>query len=293
MSDERSELSEAGDMARSLPERGVAGLVKVHIRAALEFLDDDGTAWAAAVAYYSLLSAVPLLLALATIASFFIDQQWAIQQATTLLRDYLPDGTQRISETVQQALDQRESVGLVSFLALFWSGSRVFGALTRALNNAFNVEDSYSFLRRAMLEFTMAITIGLFFIAALVSNVVLNLLLGILHFLPDGAAEVTVLASEGVSLLLLYVAFFLVYKVVPRRDVSRRAALGGALTATVLFALARPLFLGYVEEFANYSAVYGPLAIVIILVFWAWLSAVILIYGGEVTAQIEEMVQTN
>jgi len=289
MPERSTPLSEPGEVVRSIPEKGVRGLFKALIQAVMNFMEDDGTLWAAAVAYYSLLSAVPLVLALASIASFFIDRQWAVEQATALLGDYVPQGAGRIREIVLQAFAQRESVGLFSILAFFWSGSRVFGALTKALNNAFNVEDSYSFLRRTMLELTMAITIGLFFIAALVSNVVLNLLIGVFRFLPDGQEQASVIASEGASVLLLLVAFFLVYKVVPRRPVQRRAALAGSITATVLFALARPLFLRYVEQFANYSEIYGPLAIVIILVFWSWLSAVILLYGGEVTAQVEEM----
>lgn len=293
MNHESRPLSEVSNMARPAPERGVRGVVKVFVKAALSFLDDDGTLLAAAVAYYSLLSAVPLLLALASIASFFIDREWAIRQATALLGGYVPQGTVQLQEIVQQSLAQRESVGLFSILAFLWSGSRVFGALTRALNNAFNVEDSYSFLRRTMLEFAMTVTIGIFFIAAMVTNVVLNLVIGIFAFLPDGQEQVGLVASEVASAGLLLMAFFLVYKLVPRRPVNRRAALVGAVTATALFVLARPLFVGYVEQFASYSEVYGPLAIVIILVFWAWLSAVILLYGGEVTAQVDEMVQVS
>lgn len=293
MSNKSTQVSDPGDVVSSMPETGTRGILKAHVKAAINFLDDDGTLWAAAVAYYSLLSAVPLLLALASVASFFIDQEWAIQQATTLLGDFVPRGTVRIREIVQQAFDQRESVGLVSILAFFWSGSRVFGALTRALNNAFNVKDSYSFLKRTALELTMALTIGLFFIAALVTNVMLNLVIGLLTFLPDGQEQASVLASEGASALLLLVAFFLIYKVVPRRPVSKRSALGGAITATLIFTLARPLFVRYVEQFANYNEIYGPLAIVIIMVFWAWLSAVILLYGGEVTAEVEKMLQTK
>lgn len=292
MDDKEGKLGGAGEVTRTLPEKGLPGLVRVHLKAGLAFLEDDGTLLAAAVAYYSLLSAVPLLLGLASIAAFVIDREWAIQQATTLMGAYIPQGTVRIREIVQQTIEQRESVGLVSILAFFWSGSRVFSALTRALNNAFNVEESYSFLKRTALELAMAVTIGLFFIAAVMTNVVLNLLLGVLDFLPDGQEQVGLLASEAAAAGLLLAAFFLVYKVVPRRTVSRKAALAGAITATVLFTLARPLFVGYVEQFANYSAVYGPLAIVIILVFWAWLSAVILLYGGEVTAQIEMVQET-
>ena len=264
-------------------------MIRAYVEAALNFLEDDGTLWAAAIAYYSLLSAVPLLLALASIASFFIELEWAIEQATTLLGAYVPQGTTRIRVLVLQAFAERESVGLVSVLVFFWSGSRVFGALTRALNNAFNVEDSYSLLTRTMLELGMALTIGLFFIAALVSNVVLNLLVGVFRILPDGQEQATILASEGLSAVLLLFAFFLIYKVVPRRSVSRWAALAGSVTATALFILARPLFLGYVDQLANYSEIYGQLAIVIVLVFWAWISAVILLYGGEVTAEVEEM----
>lgn len=291
MTDKRTQLSKPGELVRSIPEKGLQGLIKAHIQAVLNFIEDDGTLWAAAVAYYTLLSAVPLLLALASIASFFIDQQWAIEQATTLLGGFVPQGAGRIREIVLQAFAERESVGLLSILAFLWSGSRVFGALTRALNNAFNVEDSYSFLRRTVLELTMAITIGFFFIAALVSNLALSLLIGVLNFLPGSEEQTSVIASEGVSALLLLVAFFLVYKIVPRRPVRRRAALGGSITATVLVTMARPLFVRYVDQFANYSEIYGSLAIVIVLVFWSWLSAVILLYGGEVTAQFEEMLQ--
>lgn len=291
MTDKRTQLSKPGELVRSIPEKGLQGLIKAHIQAVLNFIEDDGTLWAAAVAYYTLLSAVPLLLALASIASFFIDQQWAIEQATTLLGGFVPQGAGRIREIVLQAFAERESVGLLSILAFLWSGSRVFGALTRALNNAFNVEDSYSFLRRTVLELTMAITIGFFFIAALVSNLALSLLIGVLNFLPGSEEQTSIIASEGVSALLLLVAFFLVYKIVPRRPVRRRAALGGSITATVLVTLARPLFVRYVDQFANYSEIYGSLAIVIVLVFWSWLSAVILLYGGEVTAQFEEMLQ--
>lgn len=292
MSKKSKPLSKLADVVRSMPEKGMQGLIKAHVKAALNFVEDDGTLWAAAVAYYSMLSAIPLLLALTSIATFFIDQEWAIRQATTLIGGYVPQGSIGIREIVQQSIEQRESVGLISTVAFFWSGSRVFGALTRALNNAFNVEDSYSFLQRTVLELTMAITIGVFFIAALVTNMVLNVLIGALTFLPDGQEQTAATASTGAAVVLL-VAFFLVYKLVPRQVVSRRAALTGSITATVLFTLARPLFVGYVEQFANYSAIYGPLAIVIILLFWAWLSAVILLYGGEVTAQVEEMVQAK
>ena len=58
--------------------------------AAKAFFNDDGPAWSAAIAYYSLLSLFPLLLAAGSIASYFVDPKWAVLKATELLGDFLP-----------------------------------------------------------------------------------------------------------------------------------------------------------------------------------------------------------
>lgn len=59
--------------------------------------------------------------------------------------------------------------------------------------------------------------------------------------------------------------------------------------AALLFILARPLFVRYLNQFASYQDIYGSLAIVIILVFWAWIVAVIMLFGGEIASHSEEM----
>lgn len=60
--------------------------------------------------------------------------------------------------------------------------------------------------------------------------------------------------------------------------------------ATLLFVLARPLFVSYLRRFANYNLIYGSLAIVIIMVFWAWIVALILLFGGETASHTQAMV---
>lgn len=58
----------------------------------------------------------------------------------------------------------------------------------------------------------------------------------------------------------------------------------------MLFLIAQPVFVGYIQRFANYSLVYGPLAIVITLVLWTWIVANILLLGGELVSHIQDMV---
>lgn len=85
------------------------------------------------------------------------------------------------------------------------------------------------------------------------------------------------------------IALFFLYLFVPRRRVNWRAVVPGAILAGLLILAARPLFLTYVQRFADYNLIYGSLAIVIILVLWAWLVAVLILWGGEVVSHIQTM----
>jgi membrane protein len=74
---------------------------------------------------------------------------------------------------------------------------------------------------------------------------------------------------------------------VPRYRTDWRAAAAGAVLAALLILVARPVFLTYVWQFASYNLIYGSLAIVIILIIWAWIVAGITIFGGEVVSHIQ------
>jgi membrane protein len=276
---ERVPESEIGDVER---------LGKMVVSSAKDFMRDSGPQWAAAIAYYSLLSVPPLLLAIASIAAFFVNPQWAIDQATRLLEEFLPQGSDQIESVITNAIEARGSVSLLSIGSLLWTGTRVFGVITKALNIAFTTRESYSFFKRTLIEFVMLLTVGLLFVLALAAPPTLDLLRNVLEVLPAENALLDVTVAV-VPMLLLMLAFFLIYRYVPRRDVSWEAALLGAALATLLFLAARPLFTTYVRRFANYNLIYGSLAIVVIMVFWAWIVGVILLFSGEVAAHTQSM----
>ena len=184
----------------------------------------------------------------------------------------------------------RGEAGILSILVLLWSGSRVFGVITKALNIAYHVSEPYSFLRRTLIEMLMTLTIGILFILAVGSRLVIGF---IQSFIQIPALQEDVfyrLLSFIVPLVLLLLSLFLTYRYVPRRRVTWWAALTGAIVFTLLFLIAQPVFVGYIQRFANYSLVYGPLAIVITLVLWTWIVANILLLGGELVSHIQDMV---
>lgn len=254
-----------------------------------DFFTDNGPQWAASIAYYSLLSIFPLLLAAASIASYFINPETAIEQATELLGNLLPGGAGEIERIVRNAISSRASASILSTLALLWSGSRVFGTLTKALNVSYDVGETYGFLRRTMIELILLLTIGFLFMVAVASRTFFDLLWNQIPFLPSNQGFVFFLLRRAIPDILLLVTFFLIYRYVPRRRVSWKAALSGTLIALVLFILARPLFLNYIFNFANFGVIYGSLAVAIIIILWAWIVGVILLLGGEVVSHMQEM----
>ena len=279
----------AGWRAESWGER-LRRIGEVLVQSVKDLFTDNAPQWAAAVAYYSLLSAFPLLLAAVSLAAYVVDSGEAVEQVTNLLRDFIPaDQRQEVAEIVQGAVEASGRVSLLSLAALLWTGSRVFGVLTTALNVAFDVDENRGFVKRLLVEAAMMLTIGGVVVLALASGLLVDLLWRVLQVLPAGRGLAFELVQEAIRVALLLAAFFLIYRFVPRGRRDSRAALAGAVVATLLFLLARPLFVGYVRQFGRYNLVYGSLAVAIILVLWAWLVALITLFGGELAGHVRTM----
>ncbi len=246
------------------------------------FFKDDGPTWAAAIAYYALLSLFPLLLASASVASYFVDPTWATLKITTLLGDFLPKGQLELENIVKSILAARQKTGLISLVILVWTASLVFGTMTKALNIVFKSEKRYSYFKRMQIRLAVLLPIGVVFSLALSSSFLLDLLKRTLGVLPIAEEFFSSVVLGMIPILLLLMAFFLAYRFIPRRRPGSKAALIGATVSVLLFAAAKPLFLGYVSIMAKDNLVYGSLSGVIAAVVWAWVLSMIGIFGGQI-----------
>ena len=265
-------------------------LRRLFVLSAKDFFRDDGPTWAAAIAYYSLLSLFPLLLAAGSIASYFVDPKWAVLEATSLLGDFLPRGQAEIERIVKKTLDAGCGAGLLFILPLIWTGTLVFGAVTKALNVAFEVEKRYSFFKRMLVRLVMLLTLGAVFLLALSSSLLLRVLRYTVGILPFGSEIVFAVIVNAVPAAFVLLAFFLSYRFLPTRRPGWRAALFGAVVAALLFLAAKPLFLGYVQALARHNVVYGSLAGIVGVVLWAWVVAMIGLFGGQITSHSRSVI---
>jgi membrane protein len=262
---------------------GKSNNVWTYIKQLVKDISNDNVPqWAAAISYYTLLSIFPLLLAGASIAAFFVDPNQVIQMVTEQIGQFIPFGENRIREIVNSAIEARGTVSLLSIGTLLWTGSRVFSVLTQALNIAFDADEEYGFIRRTMIEFAMVFTLGLLLVLAFTSRLLINNLGAIL--LPEAGEFLLGSVATVVSGLLLFTSLLLVFRFVPRRDVSWKMALLGAGVSSILILVAQPLFTYFVNTFGNYNMIYGSLAIVVIMILWAWLVSMLVLFGAEIAS---------
>jgi membrane protein len=239
---------------------------------------------AAAVAFYTIVSLFPLVLGSIAVAAHFVDPEQAVREVLRLVQGLLPQGAALFEGTIRGVIETRGSASTLSIAALLWSGTRVFSVLARALSHGATAASPPGRLRAVRAELARTLLFGSFAVGALGAGILLDL----------AAAAVPILSHSSIEgwlrLLLPGLGGFgmlaLLYRYIPTRPNSWRASIGGAAMAGALLFAVRPAFVAYVQKFGQWNLVYGSLAVVIALLFWAWLVALIVLFGGEVAAQI-------
>lgn len=281
--------------ARLLASRAVQNPVAILAwRVVRELGEDDASHLAAGVAYYALFSLFPLLLGLLAIAGTVLAPQGIQSRFLDFVAGYLPPGAADLVRTnVQNVVRFRAALGSVSIIGLLWSGSAAFGAITRALNRAWNIRQDRPFYVAKPRQLGMALGIGvLFFVSVALTSifrVLLNLRIDILGVEVRLPSVLNNLALQAVPWLITFSIFLLLYKFVPNCKTRWRYIWLGALVATILFEVGKNLFIWYLGTFASYAQVYGQLASVMVLLLWAYISAFILILGAEISSEYERL----
>ena len=266
-------------------------LGSAFIQALKDSFADNATQWAAAIAYYSFLSLFPLLLAAVSLSAYFVSPDWAIGKAIVLLREFVPEGDAAVQRIIRDAVhDAHPYAGIVSLLLLLVLGSRAFGALSRALNIAYEGEQTDSLARRIVIEIGMMTAVGVLFVCTLFSHYLLLFLSNAVRLLPGETGTTFTVIAQLIRVLLILSAFYLIYRFVPRKRLNWKSIVLGAVVATSLLVAARPLFYGYVQNLASYNLMYGGIAIAVVLLVWGWVAAFITILSGEMASHFQTMV---
>jgi membrane protein len=168
-----------------------------------------------------------------------------------------------------------------------WASMGVFGAITSAVNHAWGVEKSYGFFTHKLIAFLMMLAAGALAVVALTlvsaSEVVdARWFSGILLRYPD-LAVLSGFVYDNAATMMFILVVGLIYYFVPNAQVRLRDVWFGAFLAGLLWRAAFDLFAWYVRDLSRFN-VHGSVSAVVVFLIWIYLSAVIVLYGVEVTA---------
>ena len=258
-------------------------------RAIKNFSNDDMLVYATALSYQLFFSLFPFvifllaLLGLLNIPGFF---DWLLKQSQTVLPGQASGLMKNIIGQIRgQAASGALSLGAV--LAL-WSASSAVRMAMHAFNVAYKVEDRPAWKKfPASIFYTAALAV-LIIVAAALMMIGPQLASWIAKQVGMGSVFATIWtwARIPVAVVVLLLAAALVYDLFPNVDQPFRFITPGSVLAVIVWILASLGFSWYVANFASYNATYGSLAAVIVLLFYLFISAAILLFGAELNAEV-------
>jgi membrane protein len=254
-------------------------------RGVIEFYDSDNLTFAASIAYYSLLSFFPFFLLVLSILSK-LAVGLGENSILPVLQRALPTNFEFIVKGFDQLAAAPLQLTIVGTIFTLWASMGVFGAVTSAVNHAWGVEKPHGYFKQKLIAFIMLSAAGFLLVIALllVSTVELaqaSWFAGVVERYPV-MYKFTGMVYRSAPTLLFILVLGLIYYWVPNAQVRLRDVWFGAILAGLLWRLAFSAFSWYVSV-ARLS-VHGTIATVVVFLTWVYLSAVIALYGVEVTA---------
>ncbi|MED3727970.1 YihY/virulence factor BrkB family protein [Priestia filamentosa] len=261
----------------------------------LRFHRDEVLNLSAELAYFLLLSLFPFLIFMFTLIAFLPFQG---DDLLALVRQFAPEESLYLIEHNVQNVLSKQNTSLLSFgaIATVWSASNGINAIIRALNRAYNVKETRSFLIARAIAILLTIAMIFVIVIALLLPV-FGKAIGVYFFSSFGASEefldVWNMLRWIVSIAILFIVFTFLYLFAPSKRLRLSQVVPGAIFTTVGWSFSSLAFSYYVNNFSNYSAMYGSLGGVIVLMIWLYLSGIILVLGGEVNGIYQERIEVE
>lgn len=287
----RARESDRGRLAESPSEIPARGWWDIALRIYGNFSQHRVLALAAGMTYYSLLAIFPALAALVAIYGLFSDPS-AISSHLDQVSGILPQGAldvardqlTRVASKGAQALGWTSLVGLAVSL---WSANAAMKSLFDTLNIVYGEDEKRGVIK--LNAISLAFTIGgiLFVLIAIAAVVALPVALKYLG-LSQSVELILRIARWPVLFVLIALVLSLIYRFGPSRKAPRwRWITWGSAFAAVLWLVASGLFSYYTANFGNYNETYGSLGAVIGFMVWMWISAITILLGAELDAEME------
>lgn len=268
--------------------------VRFALRVLRGFRDNQGMLLSGAVAFYNLLSIVPLFTLLLVVLSDFVDTPRLVAVVHGYLELMLPAQAGAIADEISTFLDHRELFGWVVLGAMLFFSSLAFTTLEKAMEGIFHhrLKQQRSLLTSVLLPYVYVLAVGLG----------LLIVTGISGLLEAVEGRTVVLGSltlklTGLSATVLYLCGLLgqtllltsIYMVLPAARITLRHALIGGISAGLAWELLRHLLVWYFSTLSLVGVIYGSLATTVVALLSLEAAGMVLLLGAQVIAEYERL----
>ena len=271
--------------------RGSRGWKEILLRVYGNISEHRVIALAAGTTFYTLLAIFPALAALVAIYGLFADPATIAAHMDTLSR-FLPGGAIDVArdQLTHVAAKGRQTLGLTFFFGLaisLWSANAAMKSLFDTLNIIYGENEKRGFFKLNIVTLCFTLSAIVFVLAALGAVVILPIALKYVG-LPVAADMLLRVGRWPALFVVLTQALALIYHYGPSREAPRwRWITWGSALAVVLWLAASGLFSWYTTNFGRYNETYGSLGAIIGFMTWLWISAIVILTGAEVDAEME------
>jgi membrane protein len=250
--------------------------------------NSDDLTFAASIAYYALLSLFPFFLLLFSVIAGITSSEADRQQVLGFVLRYFPRQFDFVTSQLNAMQEARVRLGVAGSILMVWAAMGVFGAVTSAVNHAWGVERQPSYFKHKMISFMMLVMASLLMIVALAlvsaSSVVDARWFAAVLERYGSLQKLQGIAVQWASTFAFILIVGLIFYFVPNAKVRFRDVWVGAVVAGLAWRGALAGFSWYVRDLSRFSDIHGSIAAVVVFLIWIYTSAMILLYGVEVTA---------
>ncbi|KIO69979.1 YihY/virulence factor BrkB family protein [Caldifermentibacillus hisashii] len=255
----------------------------------------DSLGYSAQLAYFFLLSLFPLLITMFSLLPYL---PLKTEDIMYFISDFAPGETITFIDSTLDTLLEKHNGGILSFgiIATLWAASNGMNAIIRAMNLAYEIDDDRPFFIVRGLSVLLTIVMIAVFIIALLLPVFgkhIGIYISSKFGYTDQFIDTWNTIRFSLSSVILFIVFSAVYFLTPNRKMKCATVVPGAVFSTIGWILASMGFSFYVNNFGNYTFMYGSLGVIIVLMIWFYITGAVLIIGGEINGLNEEYKRKN
>jgi membrane protein len=254
-------------------------------------------ALAAGITYYNLLAIFPALAALVAIYGLFSDPA-TISSHLDQVSGILPQGAINVArdQITRVASKGAGTLGwafLVGLAVSLWSANAAMKSLFDTLNIVYGESEKRGLIKLNVISLSFTVAGILFVLIAIAAVVALPISLNYLG-LSQAADLILRVGRWPILFVMIALVLSLIYRYGPSRQAPRwRWITWGSALAAMLWLLASGLFSWYTANFGTYNETYGSLGAVIGFMVWMWISAIAILLGGELDAEMEHQTERD